>query len=252
MDAMTEEMVFKNVGRRKAYEEVADQIRERIFSQHLRLYDRLPAERDLAVQFGVSRVVVREAIRTLEFNGMLTVKKGAKGGIFIAQDYDRPISDTIVNLLAGGEASLEDLFEIRALIEPYAASRAAVQGSDQEFDQLAAELLKAEQECAKGNSLGSRAHNIEFHRLIIRMSRNPILSVVGEAVLLLLSERIKHTQSQANSEAVVDMHGKILKALRQRQPAKVRLLMTKDIQAVGKRLAKVNGSARKRKQEADE
>jgi len=126
---LNETLLFTSLGQGKAYEKVADQIRERIFAGQLRLSDRLPAERDMAAQFGVSRVVVREAIRTLELSGLLTVKKGAKGGIFVAQDYDRPISDSIVNLLAGGEASLEDLFDIRLLVEPYAATSPIGRGS---------------------------------------------------------------------------------------------------------------------------
>ena len=232
---------FRNLGRRKAYEQIADQIRERIFAQHLLLLDRLPTERDLAVQFGVSRVVVREAIRTLELNGLLTVKKGRNGGIFVAQDYERPISDSIVNLLAGGGASLENLFEMRQIIEPFAAARAAELGSDEDFERLTAELEEAEREHAVGNSI--RAHNIEFHRLVIRMSGNPILGMVGETVLLLLSDRIKHISSPETSESVLSSHRKILGALKQRQHVKARTIMAHDIQAVGKRLASINGQS---------
>ncbi len=231
--------MFKSLGRRKAYEEVADKIRERIFTQHLRVLDRLPTERELAEQFGVSRMAVREAIRTLELTGLLTVKKGPKGGIFVAQDYDRPISDSIVNLLAGGEASLENLFEVRELIEPYAASRAAALGSDDDFARLNALIDQAQQESAQGLSIRSR--NIEFHRLIIRMSRNPIFEVVGETVLLILSERIKYIISPETSKAGLAMHKQIVAALRQRQPAKARMIMAKDIHAVGERFAKMNG-----------
>lgn len=231
--------LFKNLGRRKAYEEVADQIRERIFAQHLRVLDRLPTERELAEQFGVSRMAVREAIRTLELNGLLTVKKGPKGGIFVAQDYDRPISDSIVNLLAGGEASLESLFEVRELIEPYAASRAAELGSDDDFARLEALIGEAAREGARGQSIRSR--NIEFHRLVIRMSRNPIIEVVGETVLLLLSERIKHIVSPQTSKAGLGMHRQIVAALRQRQPEKAKTIMAKDIQAVGERFARMHG-----------
>ena len=236
------EVPFTNLGRRKAYELIADQIRDRIFAQHLRLLDRLPTERELAAQFGVSRVVVREAIRTLELNGMLTVKKGRTGGIFVAQDYDRPMSDSIVNLLAGGGASLNDLFEMRQLIEPFAAARAAELGTEEDFDRMSAALDEAQRECAQGHSI--RAHNIEFHRLIIRMSGNPILSMVGETVLLLLSERIKHIASPETSEAVLGSHRKMLAALKQRQHVKARTLMTQDIQAVGESFAAMDVRAR--------
>src|ERR1700731_3505952 len=122
--------VFQSLGRRSAYLEVAERIRATIFRDKLALFQRMPSERDLAAQFGVSRVVVREAIRTLESSGLVTVKKGPKGGIFVTQDYERPVVDTITNLLAGGEATLDDLFELRLLIEPYAAARLAHSGSD--------------------------------------------------------------------------------------------------------------------------
>lgn len=233
---------FTNVRRPKAYEQIADQIRERIFAQHLQLSDRLPTERELAAQFGVSRVVVREAVRTLEMNGLLTVKKGNKGGIFVAQDYERPISDSIVNLLAGGGASLHDLLELRLLLEPFAAARAAQLGTDEDFERLAAAIAEAEREHAQGH--GIRAHNIEFHRLIIRMSGNPILSTVGETVLLLLSERIKHITSPETSELVLGSHRKMLAALKQRQHVKARSLMTQDIQAVGESFERIDGQAR--------
>ena len=228
---------FRNLGRKKAYEEVAEQIRERILTQHFQLLERLPSERDLAMQFGVSRVVIREAIRTLELNGLLTVKKGAKGGIFVARDFNRPISDSIVNLLAGGDASLENLFEVRDLIEPYAASQVAVVGTDKDFEQMTVVLAAAELENAKGRSI--RPLNIEFHQLVIRACRNPILSIVGETVLVLLAERLKDTPSLKTPEVEIEMHQKILSAMRQRQPENAKMIMAKDIQAVGERLARM-------------
>ena len=102
--------VFPSLGRRSAYLDVAEHIRTKILRDKMGLFQRLPSERDLAAQFGVSRVVVREAVRTLEASGLVTIKKGTKGGIFVAQDYERPIVDTITNLLTGGEVKLENLF----------------------------------------------------------------------------------------------------------------------------------------------
>jgi GntR family transcriptional repressor for pyruvate dehydrogenase complex len=241
---------FRNLGRKKAYEEVADQIRERILAQQLHLMERLPSERDLAMQFGVSRVVIREAIRTLELNGLLTVKKGAKGGIFVARDFNRPISDSIVNLLAGGEATLENLFEVRELIEPYAASQATVVGSDEDFERMAVVLAAAELENAKGRSI--RSLNIEFHQLVIRACRNPILIVVGETVLLLLAERLKDTPSLKTPEVEIRTHQKILAAMRQRQPEKAKMIVVTDIQAVSERLARMNKQTSKYQTEIGE
>lgn len=229
--------IFLPLGRKKAYEEVSDEIRKLIHSRRLQPSHRLPTERDLAEQFGVSRMVVREAIRTLERSGLLAVKKGPRGGIFVTQQYDRPITDSIANLLAGGGADLANLFEMRLLIEPFAASRAADLASGEELDQLAALLHDAEGVSANLPDL--RSHNIEFHRTILRISRNPVMGMIGDAVLTILSNRIREVLSPDTSHQALGMHRKILEALRKHQSGKAKALMEEDIQATGRRLAEL-------------
>lgn len=228
-------VVFKNLGRKKVYEEVADHIREQILTGRLRLSDRLPTERDLAEQLGVGRGVVREAIRMLELSGLLTVKKGMKGGIFVTQDYERPINDSITNLLAGGEATLENLFEVRELLEPYAAARAALLGTEDEFKELTDLIWRAGR--AKGND--ARLLNLEFHGRILRMGRNPVLSIVGESVLGILNDRIKSFLSPDTSEMAQDAHKKVLKAIVARQAAEAEKAMREDIRTIGVRFAEM-------------
>jgi len=234
----TAHRLFRSLGRKNAYEEVAAEIRKLIFERRLQALHRLPTERELAEQFGVGRAVVREAIRTLERAGLLQVKKGPKGGLFVAQDFDRPINDSIVNLLAGGQASLEDLFEIRLLIEPYAASRAAELATEEDLARLEQLLDEAESDRNLGASL--RVYNIEFHRQILRMGRNPVLSVMGETVLRILSDRIHALVSPITSEKALAMHKLILAALLKRQARKASSLMAADIEATGKRLAQLS------------
>lgn len=227
--------LFRQLGRRKAYEEVADQMRERIFSAAVKLGERLPTERDLAVQFGVSRVVVREAVRALELSGLLVVKKGARGGIFVAENHQRPITDSIGNLLASGGARLSDLFEVRMLIEPYAAERVARIGTAKNFSELAAMVEKADAAHSSGADI--RDLNIGLHRQIIRMSRNPVLAAVGETVLIMLAARLKPVQSRAPSGMALCLHKKMLEAFRRRDAGAARGFMEKDIASVGKRYA---------------
>ncbi len=243
LDLTTDQPLFRKVWRKKAYMEVAEQIRDKIFGDKLKLFQRLPSERDLAEQFGVSRVVVREAIRTLESSGLLTVKKGPKGGIFVAQDYERPIVDTITNLLAGGEASLDNLFELRLLIEPYAAARVAELATDKDLAALEAKLAEAEREHGAEQSV--RHRYIEFHRQILRLGRNPLLSIVGETVLLVLYERVKQAISADTSPVGLAMHKRLIKALRRRQAAEARKIMTEDILALSRRFAQLSSPKRK-------
>lgn len=233
--------IFRPLGRKKAYEEVGDAIRKLILSRSLQPPYRLPSERDLAEQFQVSRMVVREAIRALERSGLLTVKKGPRGGIFVAQQYGRPVADSIANLLAGGGASLDNVFEVRALIEPYAASRAAELATPEELEEMAALLRQAEDDRLHTQAL--RAHNLEFHRMILRISRNPVMGVMGEAALVILSDRIKDVLSPETSQRALDMHRRILDALRSREPAEAAALMKQDVQATGRRLAELSPEA---------
>ena len=74
------ETAFRRVQVARAFEDIARQIREELLQGRLRPGDRLPAERELAVQFGVSRNTLREALRSLEIAGLITLRKGAAGG----------------------------------------------------------------------------------------------------------------------------------------------------------------------------
>ena len=78
-------IIFDPIPTRRIFEEIADQIRQRIYDGDLKPGDRLPGERDLASQFGVGRMVVREALRTLEEGGLVQIKKGSDGGAFVKE-----------------------------------------------------------------------------------------------------------------------------------------------------------------------
>jgi GntR family transcriptional repressor for pyruvate dehydrogenase complex len=230
--------VFKNIGRaRSAYQEVVEQIRDGIFSGRFKLRDRLPTERELAVQFGLSRVVIREAIRTLELSGLVSVKKGAKGGIFVAQDFDRPIAASISNLIDGGEVTLENLFEVRGILEPHAAAKLATLGTEEEFGRLESIIQEARQARAVGSNL--RPYNIRFHRLIMRMSKNPVLTVVGETVLTILTKKISWLVSPETSLFVLEKHEAIMDAIAKRNGDLVRSLMEEDIGSLGARFKEI-------------
>jgi GntR family transcriptional regulator, transcriptional repressor for pyruvate dehydrogenase complex len=235
--------VFQSLGRRSAYLDVADRIRATIFRDKLALFQRMPSERDLAAQFGVSRVVVREAIRTLESSGLVTVKKGPKGGIFVAQDYERPIVDTVTNLLAGGEATLDNLFEMRLLIEPYAAARLAERGSEADFASLEGRITAAEHEHGADRSV--RHAYIDFHRQIIRLAGNPLLAIVGETVLLVLYDRVKAVLSAETTEVGLIMHRQLLNACRNRQADEARAIMAQDIEILSRRFAEFSAGLEK-------
>lgn len=102
--------------------EVADRLSEAIRLGELLPGARLPAERDLGVQFGVGRTSIREALRMLQATGMVTVRAG--DGVFVA-DYASTADHPFARWESQYQYRVEELFEVRLAIEPIAAARAA-------------------------------------------------------------------------------------------------------------------------------
>lgn len=219
-----------NRKRKKAYEEVAEAIRTQVFSGELSQDQQLPPERELAEGFGVSRVVVREAIRTLELAGILRVQKGAGGGTFVCHDLDKPLITSIENLLAGGDISLNDLFEMRLMLEPPAAALAAERARPEDLGPLR-EIL----EQAEGNHSDSQAlrdDNLEFHRRLVALAGNPLLSVLCETVLSILVGTLRGKLNRRTSQTVHRFHHQIFQALLAGQADLARKLTIDDLETL--------------------
>ena len=106
-----------------AYELVANQIQRAVHVGLLVPGDRLPGERALAQQLGVARMTVREAVRVLAHEGRITVRRGARGGMWIrAQDVTRR---ELLRLAADTDRAIEDVYDFRETVEGASASLAA-------------------------------------------------------------------------------------------------------------------------------
>lgn len=114
----------------KAFERVLQHVEQGILDGSLRVGSLLPAERDLAVQLGVSRTAVREAIRALEAQGLLTcsVGAGAAGGTRIASEHGQALSTLLRLHVALGQVPVQDAVDLRVLLERTSASRLARDG----------------------------------------------------------------------------------------------------------------------------
>src|SRR5438067_840561 len=113
---MTQDLNFQQIKTRRVFEEICEQIRNRLASGALKPGDKLPAERDLAIEFKVSRPAVREALRTLEISGVVSLRKGVKGGAFIRDGNPAMLTQSLQDLMFLGSVSLKSLAEARVLI----------------------------------------------------------------------------------------------------------------------------------------
>lgn len=170
---------------KRLYKSVADDLLRIIDSGQYGIGDRLPAERDLAVQYSVSRPTIREAVIALEIAGRVEVRKGA--GVFIAA----PSETTDVRSLDLDVGPFE-LTEARLLVEGEACALAATQITPEEIVELEAIIIRMKAE-NESNVKGEPADK-EFHMLIARATRNSAIEAIIEE-LWNLREKSKLTQS---------------------------------------------------------
>src|SRR5713226_6497792 len=122
------------VRKTRIYEEVAAQIQRLITEGRLRPGDHLPPERELAERFGVSRTSVRDAIRVLELMGLLEPRQGE--GTVVRDLSPDALVTPVASLLARHRTLLAELMDVRKMIEPGLAARAALHASEEDLEKL--------------------------------------------------------------------------------------------------------------------
>jgi GntR family transcriptional repressor for pyruvate dehydrogenase complex len=134
---------FKPIKQSRISEEVADQIKESILLGHFKPGEKLPAERDLAEQFQVSRVATREALRKLEHAGFIVTRQGATGGAYVTDLTFEYLANAFLDLFLADKISIPELYSVRLLIEPEIA-RLAASKITPEYAKLLKEALDIE------------------------------------------------------------------------------------------------------------
>ena len=159
---------FVPIKHRRLSDQVSEQIQGRIASGELRSGDKLPPERELAETFGVSRGAVREALRSLERSGLVSLQAGARGGAFIGEGDPSLIGDSFRNLYQLGSVSLDELTEARLWLASTVVRIACARATDSDLDALAANVDEAEELIKAGRFEEKIDVQIEFHNLLAR------------------------------------------------------------------------------------
>ena len=229
--------MFDSIKTRRLSDEIVRQIKEAMFAGKLRAGDKLPTERELAVRFATSRASVREALRTLEPEGLIRVKKGVVGGIFIADVDHRPAAKSFQTLFQLRKVSIHQIAEVRLIFEPMAARLAAERAGPDDVRELEEEIRKMSA-AVKDTEL-PRFYDLKFHLLIARAARNPILELLAESMLGVASKTISELHpSRDTLRHVLSRHRRVLEAVRSRDPNAAFQAMLDHIVDVQMRLAK--------------
>ena len=206
------ELAFQQVRTRRVFEEICDQIRQRLASGVLKPGDKLPAERDLALEFKVSRPAVREALRTLEISGVVSLQKGVKGGAFIRDGNPQLLTQSLQDLMFLGKVSLQSLTETRVLINGLVIQLACERATEEDFQAIEDNIDYIE----RTDDLEHRAEvSMLFFRLIARATRNEVLTMLVDSLGDIIRFVIDKTGRMARPELVA-VRRRILKGLRAR------------------------------------
>ena len=197
MDGTTRRIYTPNVAHLvrvpKTAELVAGRIRKAIVTGELRTGDSLPSEAKLITDFQVSRPTIREAIRILESEGLISVSRGARGGARVTQPDAEIVARAAGLALQTRGATLKDVFEARILIEPPAARLAA----ERRPAEAAATLrphVEREFELTSDTMAVTKAI-ADFHRLLMEQSGNDTLAILALALAEVFEKTLLTSQS---------------------------------------------------------
>ena len=195
---------------------VAREIEQRVLEGRLKPGDRLPSERDLSVQLGVSRASLREAIQKLAARGLLESRQG--GGTFVTDRLDSSFGNPWEEILRDHPGVHEDMLEFRHMLEGRAAECAARRSTVADRERIRQSLAQLEAAFA-GEDLDAQVDtDLAFHQAIAEAAHNVIVGHLTASLLRLLRDNLRRNLSEllqvpAAKEQLLDQHRAVWRAI---------------------------------------
>lgn len=198
-------------------EHVARLLLNRIINSNMKPGSSFGTEAELIELFKVSRPTLRESLRILESQGVLTLRPGPGGGIMVAKPSIDVIAHTLSVYLRLNSVPFVEILRARMAIEPVLSRDAAINGSEEDFQEMDDSIRRLEQ--AGDDSDLIYNENRKFHSVIARAAANPVLEGFWSTIGILASgEGTGIKYSKRNLEHIVKSHREILTACRNRDP----------------------------------
>jgi GntR family transcriptional repressor for pyruvate dehydrogenase complex len=221
------EGIYRPVDRTRLYDQIAGQLYEMIGRGVFKPGDRLPPERELAEQFKVSRNSVRDAYRALEARGLVEIRQG--DGTYVRELSQEEVYQSILDFLVTRKETIQEIIQVRLIIEPGIAYSAAQNAGDEDVQQLEEILARHEEKAANGDP-GVEEDEL-FHHTIAQMTGNRFLLQLMDLLSESLSET-RHTTLTYSGTVSRLGHQRVVDAIRRRNPAEARAAMRAHIEEV--------------------
>ena len=215
-------------GFERPQESIARQLRQAILDGVYAPGERLPIERDLSLQFGVSRSAIRQALLILSHQGLIKVRSGAGGGPFVARGSLPAAIAAFENLLVSDEHAVEEFVQAKVTIEPAILALAAASISPEHLGRLRENVAASRALLQRGEDPTALA--VEFHSVVAESIGNRYLSVILELIGQTLDRLTDRPGAPAvDLEQVVCDHEQMLEALEEHDAARVWRLSTEHL-----------------------
>jgi GntR family transcriptional repressor for pyruvate dehydrogenase complex len=206
------------------HKQVADQLQELIVADSLRPGDKLPSERVLAGRMGVSRTVIREAIRVLSDRGLVKVKSGCGTYVQELSHKDAAASLELFLKLRQGAQPFQDVYEVRRMIEVEAAGLAAQRATSRDYSAMEAAIEGMA--AHKDDPDRFTTYDVAFHAAVAGATHNEIISVLFGPIAVLLGEMVRASLGAPQAvETGLRHHLKIIQQIKSRDPEKAKRAM---------------------------
>ena len=209
------DLQFDPVSPPRAVDEIAGQLRAMIAAGALKPGDRLPAERDLAARLQVSRNTLRESLRALENAGLVEMRKGATGGAFVRSGSSGAIVTGMSDLYHLGGISPQHLTEARIWFSEIVVRVACERATEEDLAGLEANVAAMARANEAGDFDERKRLNREFHVILARATRNPIVEMTIEGMMEVFGHFIRRIGPSENA-FLVPSRRRFLKHLRAR------------------------------------
>ncbi len=220
--------MFKAARVNRISQNIVDQIRDTIIAGRLKPGDRLPSEKELSAEFGVSKASLREALRALEALGMLEVKQGMGGGAFVTEVDLETARNNMFNYIFFQNPSIGEFTQLRTLIEPQVTEIAAHKCTQADLDYLEDNLNQTRDLMDSGPFYYKL--DTKFHHRIAEISGNRLICFVIDSLKnAIVQIKLQLELDRDFSIQVYKAHMRIFDALRKRDPEQARAEMHRHI-----------------------
>jgi len=229
---------FINIKKRILYEDIANEIERMIIENTLPTNSKLPSEQKLAEMLGVSRNILREALKTLKERGLISVKTG--NGIYVDKPGQKVLQDVLKRFVYFQNVPLNEVFEIRFSIEVSACGLAAARAGKKDLLELE-NLIREMKKSINNVSLWSDVE-LRFHLSIAKSTKNPLFLAFIQTLTNMLSELFEKGYYKKNAiEHGIMGHENILEAIKSKDIKRAKQAMVDHLETSKQLLLDLKG-----------